>query len=158
MSQSRKLRKKIEKKSRQPDNMKNNDIRDIARKEAQKTVKQTIKTEFSYRWEGPLAHPEDLKAYKEIDSSFPERLLKMAENEQSHRHGMDKEIIKKQFRHQSRGQLIGALCFAPLLIAGIISTFAGYATAGIAMILTASAPVLITLITGIAKTKKNKPY
>ena len=43
---------------------------------------------------GPLPPPSLMSSYASIDSSFPERIMKMAEKEQEQRHQLNKELIK----------------------------------------------------------------
>lgn len=45
---------------------------------------------------GPIPTPDHLAKYNEIDSSFANRIMVMAENEQKHRHIEDAKLIKTQ--------------------------------------------------------------
>lgn len=53
-------------------------------------LEQLSESSFS----GPIPPPDVLSEYREIDSSFPERCMKMAEKEQEHRHAMEREITE----------------------------------------------------------------
>ena len=45
---------------------------------------------------GPLPEPEDLAGYAKVDPSFPDRMMRMAESEQAHRHAMNLAAIDAQ--------------------------------------------------------------
>lgn len=59
-------------------------------------------------WSGPLPHPQDLSAYKDISPDFPDRIMAMAEREQAHRH--------RRVGHDIAGKYLG-LVFAFLIAA-----------------------------------------
>lgn len=77
-------------------------------------VSLTLKASTSL-WRGPLPHPEDLRAYGEISPDLPDRIVRLTEREQLHRHGVDNRLD----RSRSLGQ-IGALVLALL---GIVFGF-----------------------------------
>jgi uncharacterized membrane protein len=72
--------------------------------------------EIHAEYKGPIPPPDALKNYGQVDPSFPERIMAMAEREQAHRHKLDVEqqaIIGedlKQMRSERRfGQMCGLL-------------------------------------------------
>lgn len=75
--------------------------------------------EQSLTYRGPLPPPSMLRDYGDIDSSFPDRIVRMAENEQSARHRFEGKI-----RNTERWKLGGALIVSLALIAA--SAFAAY--------------------------------
>lgn len=70
-------------------------------------------------WIGPVPNPDDLQRFGEIDPSFPNRLIEMAEKEQAHRHRDDAETNANIFKLHARGQFIGVL-LGILGIGGIV--------------------------------------
>lgn len=77
---------------------------------------------------GPIPSPEILKGYGQIDPSFPSRIVKMAEEEQAHRHDMEKRSIEaqvddlKQDRTEARlGQWLGLTIGLVAIIGGIVA-------------------------------------
>lgn len=75
---------------------------------------QIISAEYMHK--GPLPAPSDFLAYGEVLPDAPELILRMAEEEQKHRHEIDNSkivIMKEQQRSDNKNGLIG-------LIAGII--------------------------------------
>lgn len=69
---------------------------------------------------GPLPRPSDLAAYETIRPGFAERIMRMAEGEQTHRHENMNDMVKKGYRLKSRGQIfaIGSVV--------ILTAFASY--------------------------------
>ena len=60
---------------------------------AQKGDNRIVAASVSQHFEGPLPAPADFAAYKETLPSAPERILKMAEDEQSYRHKINKKVV-----------------------------------------------------------------
>ena len=74
---------------------------------------------------GPIPHPDTLKAYGDIAADLPERIVKMAEGEQTHRHEMEREALDaniddlKRGRSETRlGQVCGLVVGLTALISG----------------------------------------
>jgi len=44
---------------------------------------------------GPIPYPKTLKEYKDISPDFPERIIKMAENEQEFKINVNKKIVNR---------------------------------------------------------------
>ena len=54
-----------------------NKVENIPNNQAGTQIQQSVQS-----WSGPIPSPEDFRRFKEVDSTFPDRILKMAENEQ----------------------------------------------------------------------------
>jgi len=67
-------------------------------------VAQTISREVVHS--GPLPPPQQLAAYNEVGEDFAERIVQMAEREQSHRHSIERRVVTASV------QPIGRVCFA----------------------------------------------
>jgi len=71
---------------------------------------------------GPLPPPQVLQGYEDILPGAAERILQMAEQEQSHRHAFDNELGRSVTRQQERGQVFafvlgaGALGLAAFMV------------------------------------------
>lgn len=74
---------------------------------------------------GPLPPPEDLAAYEQLHSGSAERIIAMAEREQSHRHSMEQDWLKKQFRLQSGGQRLAFLALVVMLLVVAFTFYIG---------------------------------
>src|SRR5688572_13379564 len=63
--------------------------------------------------------PDMLKKYADIDSSFPDRLLNMSEEESRHRHKLERQVTGWSIFLDVLGTI-----FAPAVVAGIL--YVGY--------------------------------
>ena len=86
----------------------------------QKVLVGAMMEQSSYS--GPLPKPSDFAAYKDTLPSAPERIMTMAEEEQTHRHTIEKELIKNAGRENLLGQFL-AFILALVCLAG--ATFLG---------------------------------
>ena len=75
------------------------------------------------QFSGPLPHPETLQHYENIQPGFADRIIKMAESEQAHRHDCEKRALDAEIsdgtadrleamRGQNFALLIGVVGFA----------------------------------------------
>lgn len=79
-------------------------------------VRTLISREF---FSGPLPPPKVLKSYETILPGTAERIIQMAEREQSHRHSMDTLALNGDIDKDRRGQNYGlllALSFAVITV------------------------------------------
>lgn len=71
---------------------------------------------------GPLPPPQALQGYEDTLPGAAERILHMAEKEQTHRHEFDSELTRSVTRQQERGQILafilgaGALGLAAFMV------------------------------------------
>lgn len=84
------------------------------------TVRQT-KTEF----QGPLPPPEVLAHYEQVSPGFAERIVRMAEQQASHRQSLEKQVVEAQvadaqlFRSERRlGQVFALLVTLSIALVG----------------------------------------
>ena len=98
-----------------------------------KAPQQLIRAEYS----GPLPHPSILKSYDDIQLGFADRIIKMAENEASHRQKMensvleaDVESMKKEFAERRIGQACGLIIGLAALGAGAYTAVNGHPITG----------------------------
>lgn len=66
-------------------------------------------------YSGPIPPAKEMEHYQQIDSSFPARIMKMAEKEQEHKIKMDEKVIPENQKIFKRGQLF-ALIISFLII------------------------------------------
>ena len=78
---------------------------------------RTIKTASTFS--GPLPPPSILGDYNEILADGAERIMKMAENQSSHRIDLEKYAIKEELRQSKNGQIFGFI----LAILGMLIAF-----------------------------------
>lgn len=74
-----------------------NELRSLMNEVQDETIKTTLMTiEQSEQFSGPLPHPEHMQQYKEIDESFPNRIVSMAESNLSHKQFIEKFTVAGQ--------------------------------------------------------------
>ena len=105
--------------------------------------RQTVKSQQNHSqitassWQGPLPHPKAVQQFDEIISGGAERIFKMAEIEQSHRHAMERAIaenaalVAKSNEHAqllesaaiNRGTYTGAALSTVAIISAVVSVY-----------------------------------
>lgn len=108
---------------------------------------------------GPLPDPDTLRAYGDIVSDLPERIVRMAEGEQFHRHEMEDCALSaqiddlKQDRTEARlGQVLGFLIGLVAIIGGVTVAISGAQWGGSAI----SGIGVIGLVTAFIKGRQHK--
>ncbi len=71
---------------------------------------------------GPIPPPSLLAGYEEVAPGSADRIIKMAENEQSHRMNMENKCINAEIGSEKRGQWMGL--GVAIAVLGIIALFA----------------------------------
>lgn len=109
--------------------------------------------EMRQTFSGPLPRPADFKAYKEVLSNAPERILLMAEKQQQHRIDSEERIIKADIRESIFGQVFAVLLVVLFLAAAVYLGINGHNwLAGIVATLSAT----ISAIFYLKSTPSNK--
>jgi len=90
-------------------------------------VTQHIETRH---FEGPLPPPDVLEKYEAVTPGFAERIVKMAEAEQAHRHTLESTVVEKSFKEAERGQRYGLWIGVVAIVAGSITAGMGATIAG----------------------------
>lgn len=105
-------------------------------------------------YSGPLPHPELLERYDKIISEGAERIMRMAESEQMHRHKCDDLMIKGEVALAKRGQIVGALLAILITCAGFWLTLTGHEVVGSVVFGTTIIGVISVFVTYYKKQKK----
>lgn len=109
--------------------------------------------EMRQTFSGPLPRPADFKAYKEVLSNAPERILLMAEKQQQHRIDSEERIIKADIRESIFGQVFAVLLVVLFLAVAVYLGINGHDwLAGIVATLSAT----ISAIFYLKSTPSNK--
>lgn len=85
---------------------------------------------FSVERSGPLPPPSELIAYNEIIPQGADRIMKMAEAQNSHRIEIEKRVISSQHGQESRGQFLGFVIAIVGLLCGSYVAVSGQPWAG----------------------------
>ncbi len=79
-------------------------------------------------YQGIIPPPEMMEHFKQIDSSFPDRILKMAENEGNHRRDLAKSVTNKSFALDFLGIIAGIIVVGGVIWLCYEFVKKGYAT------------------------------
>ena len=71
------------------------------------------------RFSGPLPPPDALEHYERIHQGFAERIVSMAEREQSHRHSIEGTALSGSVAAEKRGQVFAFLICTAVVIGSI---------------------------------------
>lgn len=107
---------------------------------------------------GPLPDPNTLARYNELIPDGAERVMRMAELEQGHRHRWERDqqdivrgVATDESRIAGRGQLAAATLCVLLITAGVIFMLNGYAKLGATIILGDMVALATVFIKGSAR-------
>ena len=106
------------------------------------------------QYEGFIPHPEIFKGLSEVDSSFPERVMKMAEdnNELEIRiKDQESKLAQKKVNLEARGQVFIFTLALILIGASVIFAFAGLEKLAIPAIIGGMAHIFTTAIRNLRK-------
>ncbi|MDI9864458.1 DUF2335 domain-containing protein [Flectobacillus sp. DC10W] len=93
-------------------------------------------------YEGPLPHPQILSEYKEVNPTFPERIMDSFESEGKHRRAIENKIVNFGFTNQIVGILAALIAIAMVFYVAILFMEKGHATEASA--------ILCTVVIGLA--------
>ena len=123
------------------------EILDAVPEEKREDVLHSI-TVLEERYVGPIPHPRLVAGWEQVLPGSADRILKMAEQQQSHRIEMEKQAVGSQLKSNNRGQLFGFILSTLVLIAGIVLLVLGMPWFGIALIGFIVAILAILFISG----------
>lgn len=70
---------------------------------------------------GPLPPPETLAQYEQIQEGFAERIMRMAETQQNHRHGVQRELVQEESKKRAAGQYLGFIVTLTAMIGATVA-------------------------------------
>lgn len=86
-------------------------------------------------WSGPLPPPEVLASYNAVVPNAADRILKMAEDQATHRRTIESAILEASAGSQERGQWFALIFGLALLAASVYLVTLGLKATGVTMIL-----------------------
>lgn len=104
-------------------------------------------------FEGPIPDPQTLSQYGVIDPSFPNRIVKMTEDQASHRQKMERRQINHGISLLYLGRIIGFICVVMVCSVGAYSIHLGHDKAGAWIIVVASVGLAGLFVTGKYRNK-----
>lgn len=111
-------------------------------------------TQITKTHSGPLPDPQDLEHYDKVIPNGAERIMAMAEKEQSFRHTYSDKIAKRQLNQISRGQWFGLLIAIIGIGGGIFLSYLGKETTGLTTIIVSMASLVGVFVIGKLQEKK----
>lgn len=100
----------------------------------------------SATFSGPLPPPEILEGYRNIDTSFPERIMMMAEAHNAADVEIKKDITKAQVKSIARGQHYSFIIAISSMVVGTILAILGLTGTAIAAIIASIGSIVIAAI------------
>lgn len=94
-------------------------IADRIQQEPKEEVRKVVQTVSEHAFSGPLPPPSMLNQYDSIQDGFADRIISMAESEQSHRQSLENKSVEAAIKTESRGQNY-ALAISLLIITGAL--------------------------------------
>lgn len=87
---------------------------------------------------GPVPPPEIMAGYKQIDPSFPERFIAMAERQSSHRMALETTRLRNDGSGERTGLILGFILVLAALACGTVVILEGKSWFGLSIILIAA--------------------
>ncbi len=100
-------------------------------------------------YEGTIPHPEILKGLKDVDNSFPERIMKMTEESISFEMNFRKQIISGDAKFRFVGQLLTLLIVLIFVGAAILLATMGLQAAAVTALVTCFGTIAGAAIKGV---------
>lgn len=133
----------------------------VARRELREVI-ATLRSSSSY-FSGPLPRPELLAAYNEIIPDGAERIMRLTEKEQDHRHEWERNqqtlvgiVAHQEYGTTSRGQLFGLVVAILIMATGIAFMLVGYPKSGASIIVVDAIGLATTFVVGRARSGSNE--
>jgi uncharacterized membrane protein len=95
-----------------------------------------IRAERRESFSGPIPHPDILARYADIIPNGADRILRMAEQQESHRQHLEKVVVESGAKRSSLGMFLGFILTLVLGVGGIFLIAMGKQVDGLAVIFT----------------------
>ncbi len=106
------------------------------------------------RFSGPLPPPEELAKYEQILLGSADRILKMAEQQASHRQSLENSVVHSNIKAQQAGIRYGFVIAMTAIVGGIWLSSKGLSAVGLTSIISALAALVGVFIYGKFEQKK----
>jgi uncharacterized membrane protein len=111
--------------------------------------------QMSKEFSGPIPPPETLAHYNTVLPGAAERILAMAEKQQTHRQDLERRVIFSNTRSQTRGTYLGFAIALTAILSGVFLIYIGREVTGIASIIGALAALVGVFVYGKQAQKKD---
>jgi uncharacterized membrane protein len=111
-------------------------------------VRKSVNIQQNVVIPGPLPNPETLQKYNHILPGAADRILKMAENQQAHRHRIETIVINSRERKGLLGQVFGFFVALTAIIGGTYLLAIGKSAEGFTTMLLAVGSIVSLFLFG----------
>lgn len=125
------------------------------REQATRAVLRVVTQMISHS--GPLPPPEQLEGYSQVLPNAPERIVTMAEKEQSHRHLWERRALLFEFLSSILGSALGFLVSLGLMGCALYSATIGQPWLGAGFLTAAAFGMVTAFIRGRRPAEPEKP-
>lgn len=117
-------------------------------------------TERSEFYSGRLPPPDFMKQFEEIEPGSANRIIQLAENQQSHRHSLEQTAVDSNVRNEGRGQIFAFILSMVTILGGIGLIAIGKSIEGlialIGILVSLTAVFIVGKLGGIAALKNKE--
>ena len=118
-------------------------------KHKQEIIEATYQTA---QYVAPIPPPNMLADYKKIDSTFADRIIKMAEEQNNASIYVNKTVVDKSFKAKNRGQLFSfIIVLLGFSLAAVFEILKDDSGAAITSLIVAVVPIAIATVKGMLK-------
>ena len=90
-------------------------VEPLLRPERRQEGVQLVQALIQKTHQGPLPAPDDYAHYEAVHPGAAERILRMAESNQQHRHMLESEALRRDYSLQARGQMFAIAALIAML-------------------------------------------
>lgn len=102
-------------------------------------------------YSGPLPHPAILKGFEEVQPGAAERIIRMAENEATHRHSLERQDCRSFIMNERLGMVCGLVFGLFVAGGGLYCVLKGHPAAGSIIASIPMGGIIIAFIQGRRK-------
>ncbi len=92
----------------------------VPQKKREVLVAQVTTLVESEYFSGPIPHPKHFEAYERIAPGAADRIITMAEKQQTHNMDMSNKFLVAEESDRKRGMWLGAVCFIALVVSALV--------------------------------------
>jgi uncharacterized membrane protein len=106
------------------------------------------------RYSGPLPKPEDLAKYEQVLTGSADRIIRMAEQQATHRQNLERVVVESNAAVQKWGLFCAFVIALSAIVGGILLSLKGMSGAGLASIISALVALVGVFIYGKSVQKR----
>lgn len=119
-------------------------------------VVQTTVRAFASHYSGPLPPAEQMRAYEDVLPGSADRILRMAERQQDHRHDLERMTVKEATNRSWWGLRLGFVITVLVVGVGAATILTGHSAVGLALVLADLAVLAGVFVYGRVEQRKER--